>query len=68
MGMKSKHVLSLHEGSVVETVTRTKLLEGITAFAANFTSGLVISSAVCTDKSCLSLNCNISSGPHVIPN
>ena len=67
-GVKSKCVLSLHEGNVVETVTKTKLLEGITVFAANITAGLVISSAVCTDKSCLSLNCNIPSGPQVIPN
>ena len=68
MGIKSKRVLSLQEGNVVETVTKTRLLEGITVFAANITAGLVISSAVCTDKSCLSLNCNIPSGPHVIPN
>ena len=68
MGMKSKRVLPLHGGNVVETVTKTKLLEGITVFVANLTVGLVISSAVCTDKSYLSLNCNIPSGPHVIPN
>ena len=66
--MKSKRVLSLHGGNVVETVTKTKLLEGITVFAANLTVGLVISSAVCTDRSCSSLNCNVPSGPHVIPN
>ena len=57
IGIKSKRVLFLHEGNVVETVTKTKLLEGTTVFAANLTVGLVISSAVCTDKSCLSLNC-----------
>ena len=68
VGTKSKRVLSLHEGNVVKTMTKTKLLEGITVFAANLTAGLVISSAVCTDKSCLSLNYNIPSGPHVIPN
>ena len=39
MGMKSKRVLSLHEGNVVETVTKTKLLEGITVFAVNLTIG-----------------------------
>ena len=68
MGTKSKCVLSLHGGSVVETVTKTKLLEGITAFAANLTVGLVISSVVCTDRYCSALNCNVPSGPHVIPN
>ena len=67
IGMKSKRVLFLHEGSVVETVTKTELLEGITVFAANLTVGLVISSAVCTNRSCLSLNCNTPSGPQVIP-
>ena len=67
LGMKSKRVLFLHEGSVVETVTKTELLEGITVFAANLTVGLVISSAVCTNRSCLSLNCNTPSGPQVIP-
>ena len=46
MGIKSKRVLSLQEGNVVETVTKTRLLEGITVFAANITAGLVISSAV----------------------
>ena len=66
--MKSKHVLFLHEGNAVETVTKAKLLEGTTIFAANITIGLVISSAVCTNKSCLSLNCNTPSGPQVIPN
>ena len=68
MGTKSKRVLSLHGGNVVETVTKTKLLGGITVLAANLTVGLVISSAVCTDGSCSSLNCNVPSGPHVIPN
>ena len=51
MGTKSKQVLSLHGGNVAETVTKTKLLEGITVFAVNLTVGLVISSAVCTDRS-----------------
>ena len=64
----SKCVLSLHGGRVVETVTRTKLLGGITIFVANLAGRLTISSAVCIDRSCSSLNCNVPSGPHVIPN
>ena len=68
MGTKSKCVLSLHGGSVVKTVIKTKLLGGITVLAANLMVGLVITSAVCTDESCSSLNCNVPSGPHVIPN
>ena len=68
IGMKSKRVLFLHEGNVVETVTKTKLLEGTTVFTANITVGLVISSAVCTDKSCLSFSCNTPSGPQEFPN
>ena len=67
-GDKIKCVLSLHEGSVVETVTKTKLLGGIMVFAAKLTVELVTSSAVCTDESCSSLSCNVPSGPHVIPN
>ena len=67
MGTKSKRVLSSHGGNVVDTVAKTKLLGGITVLAANLTVGLVISSAVCTDRSCSSLNCNVPSGPHVIP-
>ena len=67
MGTKSKYVLSLHEGNIVETVTKTRLLGGITVFAANLTVGLATSSAVCTDGSCSSLNCKVPSGPHVIP-
>ena len=54
-------------GNVVETVIKTRLLGGITVFAANLTVGLATSSAVCTDGSCLSLNCKVPSGPHVIP-
>ena len=65
--MKSKWVLFPHEGNVVVTVTKTKLLEGTIVFAANITVGLVISSAVCTNKSCLSLSCNTPSGPQEIP-
>ena len=67
MGTKSKCVLSLHGGNIVETVTKTRLLGGITVFSANLTVGLATSSAVCTDGSCSSLNCNVPSGPHVIP-
>ena len=55
-------------GNVVDTVTKTRLLGGITVLAANLTVGLVISSAVCIDESCSSLNCNVPFGPHVIPN
>ena len=68
MGTKSKRVFSLHGGNVVNTVTRTKLLGGITVLTANLTGGLVISSAVCIDGSCSSLNCRVPSGPQVIPN
>ena len=68
VGTKSKRVLSSHGGNVVDTVTKTKLLGGITVLAANLTVGLVISSVVCIDGSCSSLNCNVPSGPHVIPN
>ena len=46
MGTKSKCVLSLHGGNIVETVTKTKLLGGTTVFAANLTVGLATSSAV----------------------
>ena len=68
MGTKSKRVFSSHGGNVVDTVTNTKLLGGIIVLAANLTVGLVISSAVCIDGSCSSLNCYVPSGPHVIPN
>ena len=68
MGTKLKCVLFSHGGSVAITVTKTKLLGGITVLAANLTVGLVTSSAACTDGSCSSLNCNVPSGPHVIPN
>ena len=44
MGTKSKRVFSSHGGNVVDTVTKTKLLGGITVLAANLTVGLVISS------------------------
>ena len=43
-GDKSKRVFSSHEGNVVVTVTKTKVLGGITVLAANLTVGLVISS------------------------
>ena len=68
MGTKSKRVFSSQGGNVVDTVTKTKLLGGITVLAANLTVGLVISYAACIDGSCSSLNCNVPSGPHVIPN
>ena len=55
MGTKSKCVLSLHGGNIVETVTITRLLGGITVCEANLAVGLATSSAVCTDGSCLSL-------------
>ena len=67
MGTKSKCVLSLHGGNIVETVTKTRLLGGITVFEANLTVGLATSSVICTDGSCSSLNCYVPSGPHVIP-
>ena len=67
MGTKSKRVLSSHGANVVITVTKTKLLGGITVLAANLTVGLVTSSVACTDRSCSSLNCYVPSGPHVIP-
>ena len=47
MGTKSKCVFSSHGGNVVDTVTKTKVLGGITVLAANLTVRLVISSAVC---------------------
>ena len=68
MGTKSKSVFSSHGGNVVNTVTKAKVLEGITVLAANLTVGLVISSAVCIDGSCSSFNCKAPSGPHEIPN
>ena len=67
-GDKIKRVFSSHGGNVVDTVTKTKVLGGITVLAANLTVGLVISSAVCIDGSCSSLNCKVPSGPHEIPN
>ena len=67
-GQNQKRVFSSHGGNVVDTVTKTKLLGGITVLAANLTVRLVISSAACIDGSCSSLNCNVPSGPHIIPN
>ena len=40
----------------------------MTALVANLAIGAVVSSAVCTCISLLSLNCSTPSGPHVIPN
>ena len=42
MDTKSKRVFSSHGGNVVNTVTKTKVLEGITVLAANLTVGLAI--------------------------
>ena len=44
---------------LLNTVTKTKVLEGITVLAANLTVGLVISSAVCIDGSCSSLTAKL---------
>ena len=59
-GDKIKTCFLPHMGAMlVDTVTRTKVLGGITVLAANLTVGLVISSAVCIDGSCSSLNCKV---------
>ena len=51
MGVKSKCVLFSHEGRVVMTGIKIKLLEGIITLVVNIAGKVVVSSTVCTGMS-----------------